>query len=59
MDGDVEVTVVMRFRVAPDEESLTRFLEDELGCDVSTIETEEDIEYVLDCVVIDYEEEEC
>lgn len=41
MDGDVEVTVVMRFRVAPDEDSLTRFLEDELGCDVTAIEQEE------------------
>jgi hypothetical protein len=41
MDGDVEVTVVMRFRVAPDEESLTRFLEDELGCDVVTVEQED------------------
>lgn len=41
MDGDVEVTVIMRFRVEPDEEVLRQLLEESLGCDVVAYETEE------------------
>lgn len=37
----VELTVVMRFEVAPDTEALEEFLETKLGCDVLGIEQED------------------